>query len=71
MFSGADGFTAIASYGNGKQAWLETFFELPQVDSKSNGITAVPLLLKLLNLNGAAISLDAMETQWQVAVQIK
>lgn len=33
------------------------------VDEKSNEITAVPELLKMLNLEGAVVSLDAMGTQ--------
>jgi predicted transposase YbfD/YdcC len=148
VLSGADGFTAIEAYGNAKQAWLETFLDLPhgipshdtfgrvfgmlepqelensflswvtsitqklgielihidgktakgsydragklkalhsvsawssehglalaqrQVDSKSNEITAVPLVLKLLNLKGAVVTLDAMGTQIQIATQI-
>jgi predicted transposase YbfD/YdcC len=148
VLSGADGFTAIEAYGNAKQAWLETFLDLPhgipshdtfgrvfgmlepqelensflswvtsitqklgielihidgktakgsydregklkalhsvsawsseyglvlaqrKVDSKSNEITAVPLVLKLLNLKGAVVTLDAMGTQIQIATQI-
>lgn len=42
-----------------------------KVDGKSNEITAVPLLLKLLNLKGAVITLDAMGTQIDIAKQIK
>ena len=42
-----------------------------KVDSKSNEITAVPLLLKLLDLKGAVVSLDAMGTQTEIAKQIK
>lgn len=149
VLCGADGFTAIATYGKAKQSWLETFLELPngipshdtfgrvfgmlepqelessflswvssitekldielihidgktakgsydresklkalhtvsawssehglmlaqqKVDSKSNEITAVPLVLKLLNLKGAVVTLDAMGTQRQIAAQIK
>ena len=41
-----------------------------KVDSKSNEITAVPLLLKLLNLKGAIVTLDAMGTQTQITKQI-
>jgi predicted transposase YbfD/YdcC len=149
VLAGADGFVAIERYGRAKQAWLETFSELPhgipshdtfgrvfaaldpsaleasflawvssvterlgleliqidgktargsydregnlkalhsvsawssehglvlaqqRVDSKSNEITAVPLLLKLLNLKGAVVTLDAMGTQKAIATQIK
>ena len=42
-----------------------------KVDSKSNEITAVPLLLQLLNLKGAVVTLDAMGTQTEIAAQIK
>ena len=42
-----------------------------KVDSQSNEITAVPLLLKLLNLKGAVVTLDAMGTQIHIARQIK
>ncbi|NEO67535.1 MAG: ISAs1 family transposase [Moorea sp. SIO4G2] len=41
------------------------------MESKSNEITAVPLLLKLLNLFGAVVTLDAMGTQIDIARQIK
>jgi predicted transposase YbfD/YdcC len=41
------------------------------VDSKSNEITAIPLLLKLLNLKGTIVTLDAMGTQTAIATQIK
>ena len=149
VLSGANGFVAIATYGKAKQAWLETFLDLPhgipshdtfgrvfavldpqelqnsflgwigsireklglelihvdgkttkgsydresklkalhsvsawssehglvlaqqKVDSKSNEITAVPLVLKLLNLKGAVVTLDAMGTQLEIAAQIK
>lgn len=42
-----------------------------KVDGKSNEITAVPLLLRLLNLKGAVVTLDAMGTQTAIAAQIK
>ncbi len=42
-----------------------------KVDSKSNEITAVPLVLKLLNLKGAVVTLDAMGTQREIVAQIK
>jgi predicted transposase YbfD/YdcC len=149
VLSGADGFTAIETYGKAKQAWLETFLDLPhgipshdtfgrvfgmlepqalehrflswvgsitqklgiglihidgktakgsydregklkalhcvsawssehglalaqqKVDGKSNEITAVPLVLQLLELKGAVVTLDAMGTQLQIATQIK
>jgi predicted transposase YbfD/YdcC len=149
ILAGGDSFVAIERYGVAKQAWLETFLELPYgipshdtfgrvmamlspealetrflawvsniserlgvelihidgktargsydregqlkalhsvsawssehglvlgqqtVDRKSNEITAVPLLLKLLNLKGTIVTLDAMGTQTAIAAQIK
>ena len=41
-----------------------------RVDSKSNEITAIPELLKLLDINGTIITLDAMGTQTAIAEQI-
>jgi predicted transposase YbfD/YdcC len=41
-----------------------------KVQDKSNEITAVPALLELLDLKGAIVTLDAMGTQKQIAVQI-
>jgi len=40
------------------------------VDSKSNEITAIPQLLKMLELSGAIISIDAMGCQKEIAAQI-
>jgi predicted transposase YbfD/YdcC len=42
-----------------------------KVATKSNEITAVPLLLKLLNLKGTIVTLDAMGTQTAIATQIQ
>lgn len=42
-----------------------------KVDSKSNEIKAIPLLLKLLDLRGATVTLDAMGTQFAIAQQIR
>lgn len=41
-----------------------------KVQDKSNELTAVPALLKLLDLKGAIVTLDAMGTQKQIAAQI-
>ena len=41
-----------------------------QVAEKSNEITAIPELLKLLDLNGATVSIDAMGCQHAIAHQI-
>jgi predicted transposase YbfD/YdcC len=40
------------------------------VDSKSNEITAIPLLLELLNLKGAIVTIDAMGCQKEIAHKI-
>jgi len=40
------------------------------VDSKSNEITAIPLLLELLDLKGATVTIDAMGCQKEIAAQI-
>lgn len=77
-----DGKTARGSYdraGNWKalhsvSAWSsEQGLVLAQqrVDAKSNEITAVPVLLNLLNLKGTVVTLDAMGTQTAIATQIK
>lgn len=40
------------------------------VDSKSNEITAIPLLLELLDLKGATVTIDAMGCQTEIAAKI-
>jgi predicted transposase YbfD/YdcC len=40
------------------------------VDSKSNEITAIPLLLELLDLKGATVTIDAMGCQKEIAARI-
>jgi predicted transposase YbfD/YdcC len=40
------------------------------VDAKSNEITAIPLLLELLDLNGALVTIDAMGCQKDIAQKI-
>jgi predicted transposase YbfD/YdcC len=76
-----DGKTLRGSYERGgKQgmihmvsAWAsENRLVLGQrkVNQKSNEITAIPELLKALNLNGAVVSIDAMGCQTQIAAQI-
>ena len=40
------------------------------VDSKSNEITAIPQLLRLLELKGALVTIDAMGCQTEIAAQI-
>lgn len=41
-----------------------------QVDDKSNEVTAIPELLKILGLNGAIVTLDAMGCQKEIARNI-
>ena len=41
-----------------------------KVDSKSNEITAIPALLKLLDISGCIITIDAMGTQTEIAQAI-
>lgn len=40
------------------------------VDDKSNEITAIPVLLELLDLNGALVTIDAMGCQKEIAAKI-
>jgi predicted transposase YbfD/YdcC len=54
-------------------AWASDFgLSLGQVatDAKSNEITAIPELLKLIDISGAIITIDAMGTQTVIAAQI-
>ena len=54
-------------------AWsVENNFCLGQVkvSEKSNEITAIPILLNLLDINGATITTDAMGCQFEIANQI-
>lgn len=41
-----------------------------KVNEKSNEITAIPELLRILDLNGAVVSIDAMGCQTEIAAQI-
>lgn len=55
-------------------AWSsENSLTLGQIvcEEKSNEITAIPELLKLLNLKGTTVTIDAMGTQKQIASQIR
>ncbi len=76
-----DGKTARRSHDHGKgrqaihvvSAWAtETGIALGQtkVDDKSNEITAIPELLKLLHLKGCLVTIDAMGCQRQIAQNI-
>ena len=55
-------------------AWAsENGLTLGQVacDDKSNEITAIPELLKLLNIRGCTVTIDAMGCQTEIAAQIR
>lgn len=55
-------------------AWAsESGLTLGQVacEEKSNEITAIPELLKLLSVKGCTVTIDAMGTQTQIAAQIR
>ena len=41
-----------------------------KVDEKSNEITAIPQLLKALNISGCIIRIDAMGSQIEIAAEI-
>ena len=41
-----------------------------KVDDKSNEITAIPELIKVLELSGCIVTIDAMGTQKKIAQQI-
>jgi predicted transposase YbfD/YdcC len=76
-----DGKTLRGSYERGGRqgmihmvsAWAsENRLVLGQrkVNEKSNEITAIPELLKVLDLNGAVVTIDAMGCQTEIAAQI-
>ncbi len=76
-----DGKTARRSHDNGKglgalhcvSVWASDFgLSLGQVacQEKSNEITAIPELLRLVDIKGAIITIDAMGTQKAIAEQI-
>lgn len=76
-----DGKTVRRSYDEGKEkgaihmvsAWAsQNRLVLGQrkVDAKSNEITAIPELLKVLDLHGCIVTIDAMGTQKTIAHQI-
>lgn len=82
IFVPIDGKTARGSYSRADKsdmlhivsAWASAQgLTLGQVavDSKSNEITAIPKLLKMLELQGAIVSLDAMGCQKEIAAQIQ
>ena len=81
IFIPIDGKTMRGSYTNADKsdmlhivsAWAsQQGITLGQVavDSKSNEITAIPELLKILELQGAIVSIDAMGCQREIAAKI-
>ena len=81
IFMPIDGKTMRGSYKNADKsdmlhivsAWAsKQGITLGQVavDSKSNEITAIPKLLKMLELHGAIVSIDAMGCQREIASKI-
>jgi len=53
-------------------AWASEYgLRLAQLatDDKSNELTAIPALLRLVDLNGAIVTIDAMGTQKAIAKQ--
>src|SRR5437588_306368 len=40
------------------------------VDTKSNGLAAIPVLLEMLDLHGALVNIDAMGCQKEIAAKI-
>ena len=76
-----DGKTVRRSYDKGKNqgaihmvsAWASQnrlVLGQKKVDDKSNEITAIPELLKILDINGCIVTIDAMGTQKAIAKQI-
>jgi predicted transposase YbfD/YdcC len=77
-----DGKTSRRSHDHGKgrkplhmvSAWAtgqRIVLGQQATEEKSNEITAIPLLLKSLDLNGALVSIDAMGTQTRIAQTIR
>lgn len=65
--SGKDALHIVSAYAH------KSGFVLGQeaVSDKSNEITAIPILLKKLNISGCIVTIDAMGTQKQIARQIR
>lgn len=77
-----DGKTVRGSYDRNKEqsalhmvsAWASEnrlFLGQVKVKSKTNEITAIPALLKLLDISGCIITIDAVGTQTEIAHQIQ
>ncbi len=56
----------VSAWASEHRLWLGQV----KVASKSNAITAIPALLKLLDISGCIITLDAMGTQKEIAREI-
>ena len=52
------------------RARIDLYAGLVKVDEKSNEITAIPELLKVLSLNGCIVTIDAMGCQREIVKQI-
>lgn len=74
-----DGKTLRGSASQGKKglhlvsAWVseaKILFGQVRTEAKSNEITAIPELLKLLEIEGSLVTIDAMGTQTEIARQI-
>lgn len=65
-YNGKEAIHLISAWASGSQIVLGQ----QTVDSKSNEITAIPELLKLLEIKGAFITIDAMGCQDDIAAQI-
>ena len=57
----------VSAWATGNQLVLGQY----KVDEKSNEITAIPELLKLLNLSGSIVTIDAMGCQKKIAKAIR
>ncbi len=79
---GIDGKTARRSYNKGADlgplhvvsAWAarnRLVLGQIKVDEKSNEITAVPELLRLLEIKGCIVTVDALNTQKEIAREIR
>lgn len=74
-----DGKTLRGSAAKGEKglhlvsAWVseaKMLFGQVRTEAKSNEITAIPELLRLLEMEGALVTIDAMATQTEIAQQI-
>mgnify|MGYP001550111737 FL=1 len=65
-YNGKEAIHLISAWASGNQIVLAQ----QAVDSKSNEITAIPDLLKLLEIKDAFITIDAMGCQEEIAAQI-